>query len=89
MVYKFEKSFVRDFKKVNDKNLAIAILECVKGVSEAQELKDIRNLRKISGHKSAYRIRFGDYRIGLIIENNEAIFSAFAHRREIYRFFPK
>ncbi len=89
MDYKFEKSFVRDFKKVNDKYLANAIVECVTSVSEAKELKDINNLRKISGHKSAYRIRFGDYRIGLIIENNVAVFVAFSHRKDIYRFFPK
>ena len=89
MQYRFEKSFVRDFKKVKDKNLAKAILECVQKVSEAQSITDINNLKKISGYKSAYRIRTGNYRIGIIVENSIAIFVAFAHRKEIYRKFSK
>jgi len=89
MEFKFKKSFERDFRKVKDKNLAKAILKCVQKVSEAQSINDINNLKKISGHKSAYRIRTGNYRIGIIVENNIAIFVAFAHRKEIYRKFPK
>ena len=88
MEFKFKKSFERDFKKVKDKNLAKAILECVHKVSSAQTINDISNLKKISGHKSAYRIRSGNYRIGIIIENNVAIFVAFAHRKDIYKKFP-
>jgi mRNA interferase RelE/StbE len=89
MEFKFKKAFERDFKKVRDKNLAKAILECVQQVSEAQTINHISNLKKITGHKSAYRIRTGNYRIGIIIENNVAIFVAFAHRKDIYKKFPK
>jgi mRNA interferase RelE/StbE len=64
MEFKFEKALERDFKKVKDKNLAKAILECIQQVSEAQTINHISNLKKISGHKSAYRIRTGNYRIG-------------------------
>ena len=73
MEFKFKKSFERDFKKVKDKNLAKAILECVHKVSKAQTINEISNLKKISGHKSAYRIRTGNYRIGIFVENNIAI----------------
>jgi mRNA interferase RelE/StbE len=89
MEYRFEKAFVRDFKNLKNKNLAKAILESIKKVSDAQTIKKVPNLKKITGYKSAYRIRTGDYRIGLIIENNLAIFVAFAHRKDIYRHFPK
>ena len=88
MEFKFKKSFERDFKKVKDKNLAKAILECVHKVSEAQTINHISNLKKISGHKSAYRIRTGNYRIGIFVENNVAIFAAFDHRKDIYKKFP-
>ncbi|HKJ43589.1 MAG TPA: hypothetical protein VKA27_15945 [Sunxiuqinia sp.] len=42
----------------------------------------------MTGYQSAYRMRSGDYRIGIIIENNIVTFVAFAHRKEIYRKFP-
>ena len=89
MEFKFEKAFERDFKKVKDKNLAIAILECVQKVSKAQTINEITNIKKISGYKSAFRIRTGNYLIGIIVENNVAIFVAFAHRKDIYKKFPK
>ncbi|MGH2412635.1 MAG: type II toxin-antitoxin system RelE family toxin, partial [Microcystaceae cyanobacterium] len=36
----------------------------------------------------AYRIRLGDYRIGLFIEGKTVTFARVLHRKEIYRYFP-
>jgi mRNA interferase RelE/StbE len=46
--------------------------------------------QKLSGYRSFYKIRVGDYRIGLYIEANEYLveFQRVLHRREIYRKFP-
>jgi len=88
MHYEIERSFARDFQKLKDKKLANSILECIQKVSDARTISDISGLKKMTGYQSAYRIRSGDYRIGLIIENNIVLFVAFAHRKEIYRKFP-
>jgi mRNA interferase RelE/StbE len=88
MHFEFEKSFAHDFKKLKNKTLAKAILTCIQNVSTAQTIHDIGNLKKITGYNSAYRIRSGVYRIGIIIENNTVTFVAFAHRKDIYRKFP-
>ncbi len=45
-----------------------------------------RDLRK--GESSYYRIRFGDYRIGIKIEDDLVIFIRALHRKDIYRYFP-
>ena len=88
MRYEFEKAFVKDFRRLKNKELANAILESVKQVKEATTIEEIINLKKLTGYKSAYRIRTGDYRIGVIIENNNVVFVAFAHRKDIYKRFP-
>lgn len=88
MNFEFEKSFVKDFRKLTNKELASSILEVAKQVSEATSANEIINLKKLSGARSAYRIRIGDYRIGVIIEKNIVTFVAFAHRKEIYNRFP-
>lgn len=88
MKFEFEKAFVRDFKKLKSKELASAISEAIKQVSDASTSSEINNLKKLSGYKSAFRIRIGDYRIGVIIERNTVTFVAFAHRKEIYKRFP-
>ena len=88
MNFEFEKAFVKDFRKLRNKELAIAIQETIKQVSEATNASQIVNLKKLTGFKSAYRIRIDNYRIGVIIENNTVIFAAFAHRKDIYKHFP-
>lgn len=88
MNFEFEKAFVKDFRKLKSKELASSILEVIKQVSEADSQNEIINLKKLSGYKSAFRIRIGDYRIGVTIEKNTVTFVAFAHRKEIYNRFP-
>jgi mRNA interferase RelE/StbE len=88
MKFEFEKAFVKDFRKLKSKELANVISEVIKQVSEASKSNEIPNLKKLSGYKSAFRIRIGDYRIGVIIKNNVVTFVAFAHRKEIYKRFP-
>ena len=88
MNIEFEKAFVRDFRKLKSKELANSISEAIKQVSEASASNEIANLKKLSGYKSAFRIRIGDYRIGVIIETNIVTFVAFAHRKDIYKRFP-
>ena len=88
MKFEFEKAFIRDFRKLKSKELADCIAGVVTQVSKANSPNEIVNLKKLSGYKSAFRIRTGDYRIGIIIENNTVLFVAFAHRKEIYKRFP-
>ncbi|MGA1264796.1 MAG: type II toxin-antitoxin system RelE family toxin, partial [Prochlorothrix sp.] len=52
------------------------------------------NLLKLKGYDTYYRIRVGDYRIGLEVlhqsdsGNLEIVFVRVLHRKEIYRYFP-
>lgn len=88
MIYEFEKSFVRDFRKLNSKVLAKVLNECIQTISDANSINEIPTLKKLTGYKNAFRIRIGDYRIGVIINDDTITFVAFAHRKEIYRKFP-
>jgi len=46
--------------------------------------------QKLSGYQTFYKIRVGDYRIGIHIDTTEHLveFHRVLHRREIYREFP-
>jgi len=46
------------------------------------------NIEHLKGYKGYYKIRVGDYRIGLKLEGNTIIFERVMHRKEIYRYFP-
>jgi mRNA interferase RelE/StbE len=47
-------------------------------------------LQKMKGYKDKYKIRMGDYRVGLTLDkkNQTIICQRVAHRREIYQIFP-
>lgn len=84
----FTKKFHKEISKLRDKKLAHAIEVVILDVKKARSLGEISGLKKLTGFKNAYRIRLGDYRIGLVIEGNTLIFSAFNNRKEIYKYFP-
>ena len=88
MKIKFESKFSKDLRKIKDQKLLSQIKIVINECKLAQTLDDIKNLKKLKGYQIFYRIKIGDYRIGIAIINDELIFTRFLHRREIYRFFP-
>jgi len=84
----FKKSFRRDLKKVKDKIVLQHVKEAIEQVEEAPNLNMITTLKQLKGEGEYFRIRIGDYRIGLKLENDMFIFIRFLHRKDIYRYFP-
>jgi mRNA interferase RelE/StbE len=84
----FKASFVRDLKKVKDKKLKTRVREVIEAVEQARSLQEIENIKKLKGNDRYYRIRIGDYRIGLSVEKDTVTFVRFLHRKDVYRYFP-
>ncbi len=84
----FEASFARDLKKIREKPLLNRVEQAIANVKEADELLDILSFSKLSGHDAYYRIRVGDYRIGVEVVGDVIIFVRILHRKDIYRYFP-
>lgn len=84
----FKEPFLKFIKKLNDKGLKSEIEEIIVAVEKAKTVGEIKNIKKLTGYKSYYRIRIGDYRIGLKIESGLAIFVIIDHRKDIYKRFP-
>lgn len=88
MKIEFLTGFEKDLAKTRDKKLAGIILDCIQLFEKANNLSEIPNVKKISGHKTAYRYRKGKYRIGFYVEEDIILFAAFAPRDKIYQIFP-
>ena len=84
----FKKSFLKELKKLKNKHLKDAVAECIVHVESSPNLNQIKNLKKLSGYDIYYRIRVGDYRIGLKVEKDLVFFVVLEHRKDIYRKFP-
>jgi mRNA interferase RelE/StbE len=88
MNYEIKKSFEKDTDKINDKKILREILSTIENIKNSDSLKDIKNIKKLEGYKNYYRIRIGNYRIGIKFENKTVILVRFLNRKEIYRYFP-
>ncbi|MFB9841367.1 type II toxin-antitoxin system RelE family toxin [Mucilaginibacter ginsenosidivorans] len=89
MIVKIDKSFQKDVSKINDVKIKTAIVETINLIQESEILSSINNLKKLSGYKDLYRIRSGNYRIGLrFTSEQELIFIRFLHRKEVYQRWP-
>jgi len=45
-------------------------------------------IERLKGYPGYYKIRFGDYRVGLKILGDNVVFERVLHRKDIYRFYP-
>jgi mRNA interferase RelE/StbE len=87
MNIEIRKSFAKDADKLPApfrQHLA-SIIEALEESGSPSQLKDCK---KLTGYKTAYRIRMGQYRIGFYYENKTIELVRILHRKEIYRYFP-
>ncbi|WP_242045445.1 MULTISPECIES: type II toxin-antitoxin system RelE family toxin [unclassified Calothrix] len=60
----------------------------IEEVENAVHLGEVSNIKKLKTDGDYYRIRVGDYRIGLKISDNLVVFVRVLQRKDIYRYFP-
>jgi len=85
---RFKASFAGDVRALKDKALLERIKKLVANIEAAQSLAEVPNLKQLRGGGGYYRVRVGDYRVGLATEEGVVVFVRVLHRREVYRYFP-
>ena len=88
MIVRYKKQFLKDIEKLPDTGLQNEVAAVIRAVKAAETFSDIANVKKLKGYKTAYRIRVGDFRIGLVVVDNAAEFVRVANRKDIYKLFP-
>ena len=88
MIVHFEKSFLKDIKKLNDTIIASKLKTIIKKFEEIDSMNNLQNIKKLKGHSLYYRLKIGNYRLGFKVEGNQIEIIRFLHRKDIYRLFP-
>ena len=68
----FKESFTKDLRKIRDKDLLNRAKAVIETVEQAQSLGQIPNLERLKGWSVYYRVRLGDYRVGLAVGKHAA-----------------
>lgn len=89
MQIKYLKAFSKDIDKLKSKQVSKNLLDVILKIKKANNIQELTNIEKLKGYKNAYRIRIGEFRIGVFIDANVIIFARFLPRKDIYKYFPK
>lgn len=87
----FTISFLRDVRKLPDDAVREQVRDAILLLETVPDLRSVPHLKKLSGSGSYYRIRLGDYRVGIRVEER----CRYVHpgirllpRKDIYRYSP-
>jgi mRNA interferase RelE/StbE len=85
-------SFLRELKALRStpyfKTINTLVFEEIPKLAGLTDIKNVKNVKNLQGYENAYRIKVGDYRIGVIFGGKTVTFCRVLHRKEIYRYFP-
>jgi mRNA interferase RelE/StbE len=84
----FRESFSKDLAGIKDKSLLERVRVAIEAVEKAGSLSQINGLKKLKGGGNYYRLRIGDFRVGMVVEGNKIVFVRFINRKDAYRYFP-
>jgi len=88
MKIEYKKKFLKELCKLPNE-YSQTIEEFVFDIFPTYDnLSEIGKVEKMTGYKNYFKIRFGDYRVGIKKEDNTIIIETVKHRREIYKYFP-
>lgn len=88
MKIEFRKSFEKDLRKLRDVDVLAKVQQVIESIENSDNLSELNNLKKLESEEDCYRIRMGDYRIGITFDGDIVTFVRVLHRKEIYRYFP-
>ncbi|HKL81469.1 MAG TPA: type II toxin-antitoxin system RelE/ParE family toxin [Desulfobacter sp.] len=85
----YAKKFSKDLEGVeNNAKLKQHLLKLLEQMKQTDSLTGLNGVRKIQGYENYYRIRIGDYRLGIKATENGIELLRLLHRKDIYRRFP-
>ncbi len=69
-------------------SVQLEILDALDTIDQADSFSGIPNLKSLKGNKNYYRIRVGDYRIGLFWNNDTFQVEDVGKRGDFYKHYP-
>ncbi len=84
----FKTSFVRDLKKIRNDRLLNQVRNTIDKLENSNDIAELSNIKQLKGSANHYRIRIGNYRIGLALVEDTLYFVRCLPRKDIYKRFP-
>ncbi len=88
----YSKSFLKDIKRLRDKELLARIESSIAEFKACEDFADIIKtmpVKKLVGASGYYRLRINNFRLGFFIDEEYTVtLLRFGHRKDFYEGFP-
>lgn len=88
MIIEYRKRFLKELARIPSARRKEIEYFAFDILPQIQALGKEGNIEQMKGYPGFYKIRFGDYRVGLRLEGEIVILERVCHRKDIYRYFP-
>ena len=88
MKIEYRKKFLKELSKIHIRERSRIEAFVFKDLPEANSIFELGNVEQMKGYPSYYKVRFGQYRIGIKLKDGVVILEKALHRKDIYRYFP-
>ena len=82
------RQFDAALERLKNPRLEGRVLEVIENLEAASTLKDVPQIKKLQGYKTAFRIRLGDFRLGFHYDGDFVTLDFIGLRKDFYRHFP-
>ena len=87
MEVEVSRAFAKDMRGIH-RNYHRKIAQIIEELEAVEDIRQIKNMEPCEGTDNAYRIRIGDYRMGIYIENERIKVKRIGKRGDFYNYFP-
>jgi len=85
----YRKLFLKDLYRLRNTDVYDRIKELIfETLPDSEALSEVSGLKSLRQSKNVFRIRLGEYRIGLKKEGDLIEVVRVLHRKDFYRYFP-
>jgi mRNA interferase RelE/StbE len=84
----YRKKFLKDLAVIPSQTRRRIEVFAFEEALQLASLAESGKIEKLKVAQAYYRVRFGDYRVGLRLEGDTLVFERALHRKDIYKVFP-
>ena len=84
----YSKKFLKDLSIIPKNERTHIEVFAFETLVKCNSTTTIGKIEKLKGDQNFYKVRFGNYRLGLKLEGEILVLERVLHRKDIYRYFP-
>jgi mRNA interferase RelE/StbE len=87
MKVELTKRFAKELDKLPRK-IQLKVVEAIEHLGEADAFSELEDFKALSGYNNFYRIKLGQYRIGLFFDGDTFLIERIGVRGDFYKSYP-